>query len=183
MHRSEIDGDWRTIPAERAKNGREHRVFLSPLAKEIIGDPYGYVFPSPATDGALTENALSCALRRNIKGEKYLSDKSKKVYKRGPYKVERVEEPVNRIGVEAFTPHDLRRTAATLMAKGKVLREYRERVLNHTLEKMDATYNQHDYDDIKQGALMTLEWKIKSILAPAVMADVVDINTARIKAA
>ena len=68
------------------------------------------------------------------------------------------------------------------MAKGKVLREYRERVPNHTLEKMDATYNQHDYDDIKQGALMTLERKIKSILAPAVMADVVDINTARIKA-
>lgn len=45
------------------------------------------------------------------------------------------------------------------------------------------TINQHDYDDIKQGALMTLERKIKSILAPAVMADVVDINTARIKAA
>ena len=64
-------------------------------------------------------------------------------------------------------------------AKEKVLREYRERVLNHTLEKMDNTHNQHDYDDIKQGALSALERKIKSILEPATMADVVDINRAR----
>ncbi len=191
MHKNEIDGRWWTIPAARAKNKREHRVYLTDLALEIIGEPYGYVFPSPvqkivngeALDVPITESALSCAIRRNISGERYLRDKSKKVYKRGPYKVERIEEPVNRIGVPAFTPHDLRRTSATLMAKEKVLREYRERVLNHTLEKMDATYNQHDYDDVKQAALETLERKIKRVLAGKEQDNVVDINSARGKAA
>jgi len=62
------------------------------------------------------------------------------------------------------TPHDLRRTANTLMASSKIIKEYRERVLNHTLEKLDGTYNQHDYDDEKQMALEALERKIQSIL-------------------
>lgn len=85
----------------------------------------------------------------------------------------------NILGVEAFTPHDLRRTAATLMAKQKVLKEYRERVLNHALEKLDATYNQHDYDDIKQIALETLERKLNSIITGESADNVVSITTAK----
>jgi len=42
--------------------------------------------------------------------------------------------------------------------------EHRERVLNHKKGKLDATYNQYDFDDEKQVALQTLERKIKSIL-------------------
>jgi len=72
----------------------------------------------------------------------------------------------NRIGVEEFTPHDLRRTAATLMAKCKIIKEYRERVLNHKLEKLDGTYNIYDYDDEKKAALETLEQKLLAIITP-----------------
>ena len=36
MHTGEINGDWWTIPSERAKNGKAHRVFLTPCAKGII---------------------------------------------------------------------------------------------------------------------------------------------------
>ena len=45
-----------------------------------------------------------------------------------------------------------------------VTSEHRERVLNHTLEKLAGTYNLHDYDDEKQVALETLERKILGIL-------------------
>jgi hypothetical protein len=50
------------------------------------------------------------------------------------------------------------------MAKCKIVKEHRERVLNHTPEKLDGTYNQHDYDDEKQIALETLARKITSIV-------------------
>ena len=114
-----------------------------------------------------------------MKGQAYL--KKRTATKRGPYKKKVVDTPAekNRIGIEPFTPHDLRRTATTLMAKAKVLREYRERVLNHTLEKLDATYNQHDYDEIKQTALETLERKIQSIITGKGKDNVVSIGTAR----
>ena len=70
----------------------------------------------------------------------------------------------NLLEVDPWRPHDLRRTAATLMSKEKILFEHRERVLNHTLGKLDRIYNQHDFDDEKQVALETLERKIKSII-------------------
>jgi site-specific recombinase XerD len=47
IHRREINGHWWVIPAERAKNGREHLVYLSALALELIGDKEGYIFESP----------------------------------------------------------------------------------------------------------------------------------------
>ena len=50
------------------------------------------------------------------------------------------------------------------MAQAGVPYEHRERVLNHTMGKMDSTYNQHDYDAEKQKALEPLENKIKCIV-------------------
>jgi hypothetical protein len=50
------------------------------------------------------------------------------------------------------------------MAKCKIGLEHRERVLNHKKEKLDGTYNQHDFDDEKQAALETLQRKLISII-------------------
>ncbi len=172
MHETEINGHWWTLPASRTKNKKEHRVYLTDTVLNIIGTikGKGYIFPAGrGAEGHATENSLSFALRRNIKGQAVAKDKVKrrqgKEYKRGPYKTE-IEQPdnPNRIGVEMFTPHDLRRTAATLMAAIKVPFESRERVLNHTLSKMDSTYNQHDFDHEKQMAMESLDRKILSIL-------------------
>ncbi len=66
---SEIDldaGVW-TIPAERMKARREHRVPLSPQALEVLGklprlDPY-LVFPSPR-GAVLSDMALAAVMRR-----------------------------------------------------------------------------------------------------------------------
>ena len=162
LHIREIKGKWWTIPSERAKNGRTHRVYLTDLALEIIASAKkdGYLFPSPKNnDKPIDEKAMPCALRRNIKGQAYRRKNIRKTYKKLP------ENP-NRLGIEHFTPHDLRRTAASLMAQSGVPFEHRERVLNHTMGKMDSTYNQHDYDAEKQKALEALEYKIKNIINP-----------------
>jgi integrase len=66
MHGSEIDGRWWTVPTGRAKNKKAHRVYLTDLALELIGDTAGegYVFPSPrkATGQHISRHALSRAI-------------------------------------------------------------------------------------------------------------------------
>lgn len=159
MHSREIDGHWWTIPKERAKNKRTHRVYLTDLALELIGDAKGYIFESSKKPGQPFDSLVATkGLKRNFtipvtdeKGKPLFTADGKPAVK-------------NLLGVEPFTPHDLRRTAATLMAKEKVLKEHRERVLNHALEKLDAVYNQHDYDDAKQAALETLSGKLQHII-------------------
>jgi len=160
LHKREINGKWWTIPSERAKNGKTHRVYLTDLAQEIIAsaNAKGHLFPSPKNaDQPIDEKAMACALRRNIKGQAY----RKKGIRRS---IKKLPENPNRLGIDHFTPHDLRRTAASLMAQCGILYEHRERVLNHTMGKMDSTYNQHDFDAEKQRALETLEVKIRGII-------------------
>jgi|GEM_PF-3009127 len=80
------------------------------------------------------------------------------------YKKDGKPATVNHMGIDHFTPHDLRRSAATLLAAAKIKFEHRERVLNHTMGKLDGIYNQHDFDDEKQVALETLERRIRAII-------------------
>jgi len=194
MHTRELNGHWWTIPAERAKNKTTHRVYLTDTALALIGSltvtdkktgevsDKGYVFPSPIKKEAkpLGNTALAVAVIRNLaipvldkKGKPVLDSKGQAVTD-------------NRLGVAAFSPHDLRRTAATLLAELKIRYEDRERVLNHKMGKMDGTYNQHDFDDEKQIALETLERKLKSVIAgkqdEKQMADVIPLNSGRKRA-
>lgn len=172
MHTREIDGHWWTIPAERSKNKRSHRVYLTASSLELIGsltvtDPKtnvtkdkGFIFPCPHKDKdkSIQGHALSVSVRRCLVWP--LKDKKG----RPLFGADGKAATENLLGVDQWTPHDLRRTASTLMSKAKILFEHRERVLNHTLGKLDRIYNQHDFDDVKQVALETLERKINSIL-------------------
>jgi integrase len=193
MNASEIDGQWWTIPAERAKNKRAHRVFLSAMAQEIImeaiervkaarGVPEdeeynGYLFPTPSLKKSqpIAGQALIVAVSFNLKCP--LS--GLKLKRTHTFDSEGKLITVNRLGVDHFTPHDMRRTANTLMASCKVIKEYRERVLNHTLEKLDGTYNMYDYDDEKRGALETLSRKLTSILTGEAVGKVIPMNRAK----
>ncbi len=101
-------------------------------------------------------------------------------YKRGPYKTDKaLPENPNRIGIESVSPHDLRRSAATLLASIKVPYESRERVLNHTISKLDRTYNQHDFDDEKQMAMETFERRINNIITGVPSGKVVSLQGRR----
>ena len=159
-HSTEFNGDWWTIPAERAKNKKQHKVFVTPLAKELFKtDRKGYLFPSPANDPnkdpavykAIDVNAVAKALRRTVRGEKRkVGNEIKEI------------EPI--IKMTPLTPHDLRRTAASTMASlgfGVVV----DKVLNHTDQRVTAIYDRYDYAKEKQTALESLSRKIEAILS------------------
>ncbi len=177
MHRREIDGRWWTIPTERTKNKKgPHRVYLSDLALEIVGNSQGYIF-SGKMDSPIVVCSISQSLRRNILGEsngkkpKGLSGRNKKQAQK---KIESTKT-INRFGIKYFRPHDLRRTAYTGMAALKVPYEHRERVVNHTLGKLDETYNQHDFDNEKMRALTLWSQKLENLIAGNDSAKVVNL--------
>jgi len=70
----------------------------------------------------------------------------------------------NKIGIEKFTPHDLRRTAATFMSQLGFMDEVIDAVLNHVKQGIIRTYNLNRYDKEKQMALETWERKLISII-------------------
>jgi len=148
MRWQEIEGSWWTIPAERAKNGLSHRVHLSGLALELLG-PEGREFVLPSSrkgGGPVQRSAFAHALRKNREA----------------------------IGVfPEFTPHDLRRTAASLMAGAGVNPFTVERVLNHSLRGVQQIYNRHSYDPEKRQALETWAWKLDQLLKGQDGADVI----------
>jgi integrase len=163
MHSSEIDDQWWTIPAERAKNGKMHRVYLTATALELIGDATGkdYIFPTPHkdTDKPIGDTALAVAVGRNL-AIPLTDSKGKSLYDSdGKPATE------NRLGIDHFTPHDLRRSAATFMAGMGFMDEIIDAVLNHVKKGIIRTYNRHDYDKEKQQALEAWERKLNSIIA------------------
>lgn len=174
IHRREINDRWWTIPAERSKNGKAHRVYLTDMALKIIGDNKGFIFPSPRgeLDRSIAAGALHCALRRNIKGEEYRRKGAKRTYKPKP------EDP-NRLGLDDFTPHDLRRTVATRMAELGIMEEIIDRMLNHSRRGVIRVYNHYAYDKEIQGALEAWERKLKGIITGKKPGKVVSISTAK----
>jgi len=152
MHSSEISGDWWTIPAERSKNKREHRVFLTGTAKRIIGEKVGYIFESPRGGKAIEVNALAHAVRRTIEGT-------------NPRQVAKEEGSAvgSMIQMVKWTPHDLRRTVATKLSELGFMDEVIDSVLNHKKRGIVATYNRNRYDREKQMALEAWERKLLAI--------------------
>ena len=156
MRRSEIDGDWWVIPKERSKNGKAHRVPLSPLAKQLIQAASGddYLLPSPRRKGPNGEpipieaRALTNAVTKN----------------RHHFKAER------------FSVHDLRRTAATKMAELGVTRFDIAKVLNHTDHSVTAVYDHYAYDAERKKALLKWGRKLREILEGKKTKKVVRIN-------
>jgi len=172
MHTSEIDDRWWTIPSARAKNGRTHRVYLTDLALELIGPievtnpetgetkPKGYIFPCPhkAKEKPIEAHALAVATRRNL-AFPVTDSKGKPLYDKDGNPATK-----NLLGIDHFTPHDLRRTAATFMAQSGEMDEVIDAVLNHAKQGVIKVYNVFKYDLQKQQALETWERKIKNIL-------------------
>lgn len=173
MHTDEIDKDgrWWTIPVERSKNKKAHRVYLTDTALELIGDlnvprdktgkevPKGFIFSCPDAKKVqpISEKSLSKAIRRNISWP--VLHKGKQIFGADG-------KPVtdNRLEVEHFTPHDGRRTAATFMSQLGFMDEVIDAVLNHTKQGIIKTYNQNKYDAEKQLALEAWDRKLKSII-------------------
>ncbi len=166
IHVSEINGRWWTIPSGRAKNGKAHRVYLSDLALELIGETEGkgYIFPCPHKDKvkAISCHALSRAIANNCpSGCNYICSNCENTDCKSDC------QPVdkkNRLGIVHFTLHDLRRTAATFMAQAGEMDEVIDAILTHAKQGVIKIYNQYRYDKEKQAALVTWEFNLKSIV-------------------
>jgi integrase len=143
MTDAEIHGGTWHIPAARTKNGRAHDVPLPEAASgvlagvERIKGKNGYVF---TTTG-------DTPLSGFFKGRNHLADRMAEVAEK-----ER-GEPVE---IPRWTFHDLRRTAATGMARLGIPVRVTEAVLNHvsgTGGGIVGVYQRHDYADEKRQAL------------------------------
>jgi integrase len=171
MHTNEIDGHWWTVPAERSKNGKSHRVYLTDTALDLVGPlevldsltkekkPKGFIFPCTNfnKNQAMGRLSISQAVGRNLAvpiliNGKPVFDKDGKA----------VTE--NKLGVADFTPHDLRRTAATFMSQMGTMDEIIDAVLNHTKQGIIRTYNLNKYDNEKQIAFEAWGRKLNSIV-------------------
>jgi integrase len=134
---AEIDlaGGWWTIDGARSKNGLPHRVPLSTLAvalltrARLIGKGSAYVFPARPQEGRqegpIVYGVVDYALRRTRA----------------------------HLAMERFTPHDLRRTAASRMTGAGISRLVVGKILNHAERGVTAVYDRHSYDAEKQAAL------------------------------
>lgn len=169
MHSSEIEDDWWTVPPERAKNGKAHRVYLTPTAKELIGNIDGYIFESPRKQilpcgdkisRPMDVNAIAYAVRRNF-------EKSEEgqgvVVAKNLYQEEK--RNMKKTVMDSWTPHDLRRTAATNMSALEFSDEIIDAVLNHVKKGVIAIYNRYKYDKEKKAALEAWEMRLREILS------------------
>jgi integrase len=143
MAKAELDlkaGIW-TIPVERSKNKTKHVVPLSDDAIAIIrealkGNKSSFVFPA-AEGGSLPARAVTNTVRRaNLVDD---------------------ERPQGRFGIPAWTPHDIRRTVVSGMAKLGIAPIVIAHVVNHRSVTRAgvtfATYNTYAYEKEKHEAL------------------------------
>lgn len=88
-----------------------------------------------------------------------------------------------KIAIDHFTPHDLRRTAATCLAGIGFSDETIDAVLGHKKTGVVKIYNRHKYDAEKQKALEAWERKLKRITSgKGASGNVIPITAAKNKA-
>jgi integrase len=135
--------EWR-LPGDRVKNGSAHLVPLSPLAAELFDEALArskstkFVFCSPMTKRPIIGQAVAKAMRRSLE----------------------------HLHLEDVTPHDLRRTAATNMAKRGIARLVVDKVLNHVSadrSTIAGVYDRYGYAEEKKQALCVWATALQSI--------------------
>ena len=143
MWDAEISGGVWNMAPERTKNGRAHSVPLSEAVSAVLagverveGVP-GYVF---TTTGETPLGGFH-------KGRNHIAERMVEIA------TKEAGEPVE---IPHWTFHDLRRTAATGMARLGIPVRVTEAVLNHvsgTAAGIVSVYQRHDYADEKRAAL------------------------------
>lgn len=132
-----------TIPAESAKNGRAHRVPLSPEALAVLESlprAGAWVLPGRLVD-------------ENGKPREHVTN------------VERaIDRARERQKLDHFTPHDLRRTAASSMTALGIPRLTVKKILNHVDRDVTGIYDRHSYDPEKRTALEAWGRRVSEIV-------------------
>lgn len=146
MNAAELDGDVWIIPAARYKTNVQHAVPITRDARRYIGTrTNGFMFSSK--DGRKPFNNWSNAKEAL---DAVIAERRKKASKPA---------------MENWTPHDLRRTARTLMSRAKVPSDHAEVVLGHVPPGVRKTYDRWSYPEEKRDALNKLAALVRKILA------------------
>jgi len=141
----DLPGRMWVIPAEKSKNRIPHRVPLSPQAMDIIREIKAlsgnskWLFPTTyfkSKDVPITSGAIDHAVNKNK----------------------------NVIKISDFSPHDLRRSAATFMTGMGVQRIVVSRILNHSEGGITSVYDRHSYDKEKRQAIEQWGRKLDDIV-------------------
>ena len=143
----DLKNNWWTIPSERSKNGRPHREPLTPMAKKLLtsladeankrANNSPYLFPSPRTAFPITGQSIDHALRKNT----------------------------DCFSSPSFTPHDLRRTAASKMTESGIPSSDVSKILNHSENTtINRHYDHYSYDKEKKAVLLKWDRRLKSLL-------------------
>lgn len=163
-----VDFEQRTwfIPAANTKGERGKKrdqvVYLSDFTlgqfqqlHALTGDSQ-WAFPARNKDAHLCEKTVS----------KLVGDRQVKFKSRTRKLQNRVENNSLVVGDEEWTPHDLRRTGATMMQKLKISREVINLCQNHVIgSKVDRVYLLDDYADEKRDAWNKLGDRLEAILS------------------
>lgn len=141
MRHQDIDlvSAWWTIPAARSKNKLAHRVPLGPSSIAILRS----LPPKERRLGSPVEVYVLAGAR----GKRQQA------------------EAAATFTVADFRGHDLRRTAASMMASGGIPRLTISKILNHAERSITAVYDRHSYDPEKAAALAWWDAKLTAIVA------------------
>ena len=139
----EIRGDLWHLSADRTKNGRAHDVPLSDAVQAVLGA----VERIEGKAGFLFTTTGTTPVSGFFKARAHLAEAMERLA---------AEERGEAVEIPRWTFHDLRRTAATGMARLGIPVRVTEAVLNHvsgTGGGIVAVYQRHDYADEKRQAL------------------------------
>jgi integrase len=156
MEWSEIDFDkkiW-SIPRHRAKNDRAHEVHLSASALEIL-----HILPRVSGWPVFTTNG------RPVSG----FSQGKKRLDAAMLAAKRDDLGDSTEAIPHWILHDLRRTAATGMARLNIAPHVVDKVLNHvsgTIRGVAAVYNRFEYLEERRGALEAWGRYVDSLMTP-----------------
>ena len=138
------------IPGERTKNGLLHRLPLCPMAAEefrkaIKTTPAKSPFVFPSAEDPLKSAVTPMAITRAM------------------------ARVVEELKIAKVSPHDLRRTVGTEMARLGIPLHVRSLVLNHSPRSRgvtEAVYNRYAYDKEKLEALTAWEREVSRLVSP-----------------
>ncbi|MCF8037816.1 MAG: tyrosine-type recombinase/integrase [Desulfohalobiaceae bacterium] len=168
MEKGEIDREkmiW-TIPSEKTKNGIQQTVPLTQKMLSIIDvaestSNSSYVFCSPRKTKVSTSSGIKtfepiglCSLSQAMR--KALEESS----------------------IERVTPHDLRRSAATIISELGFNRLIVDKILAHKDPTVGGVYDRHGYDKEKRQALEAWESELEKALTGK-RDKVINLNSAR----
>lgn len=135
--------EWH-IPAEHSKTGKPHLVFLSTQALDMFRELKALAAGSELVlpgRGSLTKtfahNAINNALKVALRGQ----------------------------DIPAFTIHDLRRTASTLLHENGWPSDVVEKALNHTIGGVRGVYNKAEYAPQRREMLQFWAYYVEGLLA------------------